>query len=116
MSRCSASSRICRGRGLLDEDSVVIITADHSCPPFPTLMNRMGMNRTRYERIPWIAFSAWKGFIPPEGRLGSQCDTAPTLGPVGRAEARSRLVARPPLRPSFNAECGTNRRRSGLPP
>ena len=66
-------------RGLLDEDSVVIITADHSCPPFPTLMNRMGMNRTRYERIPWIVFSTRKGFIPPEGRLGSQCDTAPTL-------------------------------------
>ena len=67
-----------RRRGLLDDDSIVIVTADHSCPPFPTLMNRMGMNRTRYERIPWIAVSARKGFVPPAGRLGSQCDTAPT--------------------------------------
>ena len=74
-------------RGLLDEDSVVIITADHSCPPFPTLMNRMGMNRTRYERIPWIVFSTRKEFFPPEGRLGTQCDTAPTLAQLTGLEA-----------------------------
>jgi phosphoglycerol transferase MdoB-like AlkP superfamily enzyme len=66
-------------KGLLDEDTVLIVTADHSTPPFPELSNRMGMGKTRFERIPFLVVSGRKLPTIPSDRVGSQLDTAPTL-------------------------------------
>jgi len=64
-------------RGLLDQHTVLIITADHSCPPFPQLRDRLGLNHSRFERIPWIFIS--KAAVPLYRKPATQLDSAPTL-------------------------------------
>jgi len=68
-----------KAKQLLDNDTVLIITADHSCPPFPLMDSRLGVNNSRYEKIPWIAMSGdGLPILPIEG-FGSQLDSAPTI-------------------------------------
>lgn len=60
------------------EDTVMIITADHSLPPFPELNNRLGLTQSRFEEIPFLMIGKKVPTIFPSP-TDSQLDTAPTL-------------------------------------
>ncbi len=70
---------ILRREGLLGDDTLLIVTADHSCPYNHVLGQIPGYPRTSMERIPLLFVS---GQALPEAQtdlLASQLDFAPTL-------------------------------------
>ncbi|HEY1255754.1 MAG TPA: sulfatase-like hydrolase/transferase, partial [Terracidiphilus sp.] len=71
------------------EDTVIIITGDHSLPPFPELNNRLGLTHSQYEDIPFfiIGKKAPATFPSP---TDSQLDTAPTLAYLAGVSPDSR--------------------------
>jgi hypothetical protein len=67
-----------RARNLLDDQTAVIVTGDHSCPGGPIYMAVPGAAKESIERIPWILISG-RDLPIDTGRLSSQIDTAPTI-------------------------------------
>ncbi|MGA2500786.1 MAG: hypothetical protein ABSH20_23865, partial [Tepidisphaeraceae bacterium] len=65
--------------GLMDEDTLVVITADHCLPSIPALGELPGASKSPFERIPLILLSrrVLPSFEP--ARQASQLDLAPTL-------------------------------------
>ncbi len=65
--------------GLYDQDTLVVVTADHGCPPTLALSDLPGGSRKPLEEIPLLLYSprtlpAWAG-----DRAASQLDLGPTL-------------------------------------
>ena len=65
--------------GLLDEDTLLIITADHCFPASPILESLLGTSNSAFERIPLVVLSSRT--LPPadRNRATSQLDVAPSL-------------------------------------
>lgn len=74
-------------RQLLDEDTIVIITADHCCPPFQDLRDSLKKGISMYDRIPCLVYTKRRNMPQLAKRLASQCDTAPTLTHLAGLEA-----------------------------
>lgn len=68
-----------KDKGLLDKDTVVLITADHSCPPFFDAHDPNGLDEPRFAQIPLIVIQGNKEHLVPSGLPRSQLDTAPTV-------------------------------------
>jgi len=65
---------------LLDEDTIIIVTADHACPPFSELMASLKNPPPNVQQpIPWFVFTKRKEMPAFSVRPASQCDTAPTI-------------------------------------
>lgn len=60
------------------KDTVIIITGDHSLPPFPGVDNRLGLARTRFEELPFIVIGQKLPAVYPSP-TDSQLETAPTI-------------------------------------
>lgn len=65
--------------GLMDDETLVVVTGDHAPPPFPE-RKRVPMlaSSPRFEAVPFWVISKQHP-QPDANRLGSQCDTAPTI-------------------------------------
>jgi phosphoglycerol transferase MdoB-like AlkP superfamily enzyme len=67
-------------RGLLGDDALLFILADHSCPPNAVTMRIPGHTREPLGRIPFVVLAPGaKGLKYERGRLASQIDVAPTI-------------------------------------
>ena len=89
--------------GLLDENTAIIITADHSCPGGPRYDAIPGTDSNSIERIPWILVTK-RGLMVDSHRISSQIDTAPTIAqlaglPSLKAWWGTSLLVRLPARP-----------------
>lgn len=60
------------------DNTVIIITGDHSLPPIPELDDRLGLTRSRFEDIPFFIIGKKAPKAYPTS-TDSQLDTAPTL-------------------------------------
>jgi phosphoglycerol transferase MdoB-like AlkP superfamily enzyme len=64
---------------LLGEDALLVIVADHSCPPNAVTMRIPGHTRSPLGKIPFVVWTQ-RDLGPFEtGRLASQIDVAPTI-------------------------------------
>ncbi|MDF1561912.1 MAG: LTA synthase family protein [Deltaproteobacteria bacterium] len=71
--------RALEDRGLLDEETLVVITADHASPLTPAVTHLPGYERTALARVPLLFLSGQALPAPPVDERGSQLDIAPTL-------------------------------------
>ncbi len=64
---------------LYDEDTLVIITADHCCPSSPMLLELPGSSKSPFERIPLVLLTPRS--LPPfdVNRATSQLDVGPSI-------------------------------------
>lgn len=74
---------------LLNDESILIITADHSAPPFPRLTNRLGLSASSYEKIPFVVIGGPSDLNLKTDLVGSQLDTAPTVASLAGLDAKS---------------------------
>lgn len=77
-----------RSAGLLDEDTAVVVTGDHTCPGGPIYTAIPGSAQEAVERIPWIFISP-REFAVDRSRLSSQIDTAPTIAQLAGLPSES---------------------------
>ena len=67
-------------KGLLGDDALLVILADHSCPPNAVTMRIPGHTREPLGRIPFVVIApGGKALKYDNGRLASQIDVAPTI-------------------------------------
>jgi hypothetical protein len=67
-----------RERNLLDEDTAVIVTGDHTYQPSNAYLQLPGVTGEKVERLPWF-FISGRSLRPDLDRLSSHIDTAPTI-------------------------------------
>lgn len=81
------------------EDTVIVVTADHSLPPFPELDDRLGLAHSRFEEIPFfmIGKKAPPAFPSP---TDSQLDTAPTIAWLAGVDGDPRWWGRSLFQPA----------------
>jgi hypothetical protein len=66
-------------KGLLDQDTAIIVTGDHSCPINPIYRTIPRIDREIIDRIPWILLTSRPLQLAQPDRLSGQVDTAPTI-------------------------------------
>jgi phosphoglycerol transferase MdoB-like AlkP superfamily enzyme len=64
---------------LIDEDTAIIITGDHSYPESPEYLQIPNAGKEVIERMPWIFISPRTPFALDTKRLSGQADTGPTI-------------------------------------
>jgi hypothetical protein len=67
-----------RERNLLDEDTAVIVTGDHTYQRSNAYLKLPGIKGEKVERLPWF-FISGRSLRPDLDRLSSHIDTAPTI-------------------------------------
>jgi phosphoglycerol transferase MdoB-like AlkP superfamily enzyme len=67
-------------KGLLGDDALLVVLADHSCPPNAVTMHIPGHTRDPLGKIPFVVYAPGGEKLKYErGRLASQIDVAPTI-------------------------------------
>ncbi len=66
-------------RGLFDDETLVIVTADHMCPVYVDLQRLPGVHRNPFGNIPFILFTPRTLPPFPRDRETSQLDVGPSL-------------------------------------
>ncbi len=64
---------------LIDDDTLVVLTADHCCPTTPAIRTLPGATNSPFDRIPLVLLSPRLLPLADRNRATSQLDVAPSI-------------------------------------